>query len=170
MGFRRVGEVVDVEAVEVADEEVLAAEGEVRVREVEAAPARRRRGLGVGFRVGLGVGLDLGLDVRFGVRLGFDFGLGGFAGRHLRVEEPWRLGKAGDELQVARGLPGVLQPWLEPDARVGRSGSRRLLLRADPCPQEDRDPDCTYHPGHNRLHFSGSFATIIPRMRSISIR
>ena len=63
LGFLGVGEVVDVEAVEVADEEVAAAEGEVRVREVEAAPARRRGGLGRFGWLGGGLGVGLGLGV-----------------------------------------------------------------------------------------------------------
>ena len=158
----RIGEIVDVEAVEIADEEMPAAERQVGVGEVQSASTR-------GGRVGV---IGFGVRLRVGLRLGFGFG--GLAGRHPGIEEAGRFGEARHELQIARGPPRVLQPGFEAHTRIGRwhgGGRRRPFLRDDPGTNQQEDRPHTRTPGRDCLHLSSSFDVIsIPRMRSISIR
>ncbi len=113
----RVRDVVDVEAAEIADEQLVALEREIGIREVERRPraVRRRRGCG---RCSGGGGLL--------VRVLRSFGLGRLPRRRLGIEEAWRLRQAGDELQVVSGDAWILQPGLQADTRI----LRRLLLGA----------------------------------------
>ena len=115
--LRRAGtlDVVGIEAVEAAHEQMIAAEGEIRVREgqhVRESGIRRR----------------VGIERR---QVGIAFGRSRFAARRLRIEEALRFGQRRDPFHVLRGLAGITQARLESDAGIiGRRGRGRALLRS----------------------------------------
>ena len=153
----RVLDHVAVEAVEVSEEQMVALEREVRVREVEAGhlSLRRRRAFrGIGWR------WRLGRRLRFGARRrGPAARRGAFRRRRrapgrLRIEKSFRLRDARDQFKVARRLSGIAQARLEPHPWIGRA----ILRRAD---EDDRNQQ-------RNSHLSSSFS--IASMRAISIR
>ena len=120
-------DVVGVEAVEVADEQMPLREGEVGVGEVEAAAALGRAKLprpagADGSGASSSAAADP-LDVPFvpAAGRGRSAGVGSPFGM-LRIEETGRLRQAGDLLQVADGLTGIVKAGLEADARIGQAG------------------------------------------------
>ena len=107
-------DVVGVEAVEVAHEEVRAAEREVGVGESEHIREPR-----------------VGRFVRIWRRqVGIAFGRRRRAAGRLRIEKSFGLGQRGDALHVLRGLAGIAQSGLEADARIGGGRRPAALLRA----------------------------------------
>ncbi len=120
---RRVLDVVGIEPVEIADEEPVPAEREVRVREVQEARPPGVFGRILLLRLFLLLLLFLlGLPLR---RHGLTAGCFG-------IEEACRFGNGHDQLQVARRHSGVLEAGLESDAGIGRGRGRptRALLLA----------------------------------------
>ena len=109
----RVLDVVGIEAVEVAGEQVLALERQVGVGEVQPARSRGRRRLG-GRLVASGSSSSFDRPVR-----SFSGGVGSPAG-DVRIEEAGRLRQRGDELEVPRRLARVAQAGLQADPRIGR--------------------------------------------------
>ena len=111
--------------------------------------------------------------------IGFFLGLrsGGLAGRLFRIEEAGGLRQAADELEVARGLTGILQARLEADAGsvalaagAVAAGVRSVHARR-PAPNKEDRSNNAQQPGRQQTHLSCSFdMAIIPRMRSISMR
>src|SRR6185436_3047327 len=87
---------------------------------------RIRRGVGIGFRQ---VRIALGRRRR--------------AAGLLRIVEALRLEQRGDPLHVLRRFTRILQPRLQPDARIG---SRRALLGATKCDERDDNRGETQHP------------------------
>ncbi len=156
-GFLGVGDIVDVEAVEVADEQVLAAEREVRVGEVQAAATRRRGRRGrLGGVSGLASGLASGL--------GF-----GFRARWVRrpassgSKKPGGLGRLDTSSRLRAACPASFNPGLSPtrgsvEARWSASPAapaRRSRHRPARAPHPTR----RHQPGRDSLHLSSSFAT-----------
>ena len=125
-------DVVAVEAVEAAHEEMRSAEREIGIEEVHRV---RRGGVVRGRRSRrLGRCRCLASTVRCSPvrRVGRSGTLGRRrrTGRRLGIEEAVRLRHAGDQLEVANRLTGVAQPGLQSDARVG------VLLRRDNADQQ----------------------------------
>ncbi len=125
-------DVVGVEAVEVADHHPLAAEGDVGVREVQSAGARRRRRIRrVRLRAaGCRRAAACLRCCRWRCRRR---GIGGTLARHrqagrvLRIVEAFGARPRRDQFHAARGDAGVAQAGLQADARI--VGISRLLLR-----------------------------------------
>ncbi len=168
-GLRRVGDVVDVEAAEVADEQVVSAEREVGVGEVQPTPRLGRRlRLGRGLLLLAFLALFALLRLRLcAVLLPFVVGHArvGLARGRVRVEEAVRLGHVGEQLEPARGDTRVAQARLQPDARIRRRG-RRGRLRTDRHDKGQNDGRGGQHTNETH-HFPSSF-NIAP-MRAISI-
>ena len=137
-GLAGVLDVVDVEAVVVADDDVGAEEGEVGIGEAAAPRRRGRRRAGRRLRLGRRAGRALGR--RHGARRG------------LRIEEALGLWKVGHELHAARGRAGVAEPGLEADSRV--LGIGRRLLRPDRTSQQ-ATAKATTPADNTRLSFIG---------------
>ena len=132
-------DVVGVEAVIVAHEEMMAAEREIGVR--EAQPVRQRRI--DGRRRRRRPRQEPGRPARCGiagrrVRRGL-LGRSRIARRRLRIEEAFRLGQAGDAFHVPRRLAGVAEPGLEADARIGSAALLRGPIHHDRKQRDGRD-------------------------------
>ena len=141
-------DVVGIEAVEVADEHVGAAERDIRVGEVQAAAGRRRRlesrfgSLGGGVSVTSWSRLVVVVEVAAGSVASVRARHAAAAARRrdasrrrLRIVEPFGPGHRRDELHAERRVRRVAEARLQPDARVVRDGRRRLVLR-DPGDRE----------------------------------
>ena len=119
-GLRGVLDVVGVEAVEVADDHVLAAERDVGIRESRS----RRRGSVSRCSAG-GVVASVPGAPRSRTRGG------DHSGRCGRIEEPWRLGQIRHQLHVARGNAGVTETSLQAGAWIGSLASWLLPAAVD---------------------------------------
>ena len=172
--LRRVRDVVDVEPVEIADEQMVAAEREIGIREAQAGDdAGDLRFLG---------GRGLGVRIRGFGALG-NLGPGGQTRRILRIEESRRLRHVGDEFEIANRDAGVAQTGLQADARIGVGRGRferhrRMPLPAVPLMLRGADQRGAEHGERDATqscrcesHWCSSFTvTSIALMRSISIR
>ena len=146
-------DVVGVEAVEVAEEQVGAAEREVGVREVRAAAWRRRRRRAGGAPASAAASRARSREASpaagapaSGAAAAVPARRRDAPGRRLRIEEPLRLRQGRDQLHVARGLAGVAEARLQPDARIVRDGGGAA------CPA--RSPRSRWTPRTRRRHSS----------------
>ncbi len=144
-GLPRIFDVVGIEPVEAAEEEMIPLEREVGVREAKCVRPRRRltwiRRLRIRARVPY-----LGLGRRRAPALRSR----GLAAGRLRIEESLGLGEIRDELHVERGLAGVPEPGLEsryadrraaPHSPARRPGLRQPASRL-PYTIRTRGPSC----------------------------
>ena len=117
LGLCRALDVVGGEAVEAAHEDMVATEREIGVREAQHVglreTGRRRRRVGIGWRLWGQVGIAFRRNRR--------------AARRLGIEEALGLGQARDPFHASGRFTGVSQACLEADARIGRI--RGALLR-----------------------------------------
>ena len=174
-------DIVGVEPVIVADEDHVAAEGEIRVGEAgsirqdgierrrSTRPRRGRRGR-------IGVRVRRILDAGAGRRVGHTFRSYRRPRGRLRIEEAFRLRQGRNHLHVARRFTGVVETGLETDARIGRR--RRSLLREAGRQRDQHNDRRTRQPGHTwqytsaRSHRCSSLSTrsSMAAMRSTSMR
>jgi hypothetical protein len=116
----RVLDVVGVEAVIVADEDMLAAEGEIRVGVAQRVRVLLSRGFARHWRS----------RRRFRRRVGGPLGRRRITGRRLGIEEALRLWHAGHKFHVARRDTGVAQACLQANPRIRRWRRSGTVLRA----------------------------------------
>ena len=153
---------VGVETVEIAGEEPIARERDVRVGEVQAKGAAptgrwRRRWLGSGLTGCWRRRLLLGRRHCTGWR--------------LRIEKTFGLGQVDDELHVPGGDAGVAKARLQADARIGGGLLIRFRFRllGDPSGRARRQQGT--QPEQSRQHaFHRCSSLSITVIRSISIR
>ena len=125
-------DIVGVEPMIVADEDHVAAEGEIRVGEAGSIRQRRDR-TEAAHRAEAGSARSHWRSCRADPRRWRRSASWERVPRHrrprwrLRIEEAFRLRQARNHLHVARRFTGVVETGLETDARIGRG--RRPLLR-----------------------------------------
>ena len=159
----RAVDVVRVEAVEIADDHVVAAEREVGIREIQAAGPllrlrRRRRRLSLAAVRRLVAGRPRRVAGAAATLAGQRL-----ARRVLRIEEAARLRQARHAFHVLHGFAGIVNPGLQADARivhvqrVRRDAGRRRrvrrrvlwLLGGGADTQEGRNGGTREKPGNN---------------------
>ena len=121
-------DVVDVEPVKVADEDLALTKGDVGISLIQVIGTWPRRRVSAG-------SLMFALEPADGVFLfTTSVPVVSETGRRLRIEEPFGLRKARNEFHIAGGGSRITKARPEADARV--SGSRGLLLGASRNPGE----------------------------------
>ena len=161
-------DVVGVESLEVADEEQVAAEREIRVGEGDLRIRIRRRtcavgSSGSGSRAGAAGGRGAW---RLAVLCRRCLGRRDLAGWGFGIEEAFRLGQRRHELHVPRGLTGRSEARRQSDTGIGPPAPVRSGRVPDDSAQDDRSERSEDCPASHHFGNSSSIAL----MRSISMR